>query len=219
MPFGTIGSLKTSYQRTTTVAQVGQLEQQKQNAENVLAKFREVGADLVSLNQSPNDKLPDDPRKVVAQRPRTMKPRFESSSAQTAFKVAQFLLPPLFLLDSETFAKPSLSGVAALDEQSRPTQLNAKVGANPGTGESHMELDYQIAEDGTEKYEIKTFKPVTVADAWYQGKPLGQVKQAVLPQTETVEVRDGEVAYSTKTLNLSTQATHLELFESGLKLG
>lgn len=218
MSFGQIGSLKPAYQRIKTAGQAQQFDSQKQSVEKVLEKFREVGQDLVSLNDTTADKLADDPRKVAAQRGETSKPRFEKSVHQTAFKVARVLFPPLSLLDAETFDKPSLSGVATLNEKSQPTQLNAKVGSNPDTGESRMELDYQIADDGTERYQMKTFTPVTVADAWFGDEPLGLVRHAALPRTETVEVKDGEFSYSTEQARISSRATHLDLFEAGLTL-
>ena len=218
MPFGQIGSLTPSYQRLKTAGQAQQLDAQKQSAEKVLAKFQEVGQDLVSLNDTAADKLAADPRKVVAQRGETSKPLFEKSGHQTAFKVARVLFPPLFLLDAETFDKPSLSGVATLNEHSQPTQLNAKVGSNPYTGESRMELDYQITDDGTERYQMKTFTPVTVADAWSGSKPLGLVSHAALPRTETVEIKNGEVSYKTEQARIPSRATRLDLFEAGLTL-
>lgn len=215
MAFGKIGNQTSSYARLTTAAQAKQLKTDTQKAEKVLAKFREVGEDLVSLNTTPADKLAQDPRKVVAQRGELRRPRFEKSSHQTAFQVARFLFPPLMLVSSDTLAKPSLSGVAELDEKSQPTSLNAQLSANRETGESALTLDYKIAEDGTEQYSLTSYSPVTVADAWEGSKPLGYVKHAVLPHTETVNVKDGELQYAEAGPRISSRATHLDLFERG----
>lgn len=114
--------------RATNPTQVSEAKRNAAKTLEVVAEVQSVKDIFLSARDNNLDLLPGDPRKVVVDIPKKMGPRFEKTSSKIAWKVAQFLVPPLWFVSNTVEKAPAVKGVGFLSEDGRLEKLSAKRG-------------------------------------------------------------------------------------------
>ena len=122
-------SIEQNYlSRAQTPAQVREATNKAAKTIDVMDEVESIKDVFRSAQDNNLDLLPQDPSKVVVDIPRKMGPRFEKTSSRIAWRVAQFLVPPLFLVPSTVEKAPALKGVGHLSESGQLEKVSAQHG-------------------------------------------------------------------------------------------